>query len=67
MESETKTPEFTGGQEIATFLVSYGLLPKVWEESLHARNSKGFTVNEHADFVCVAFASKSRRFHCQPE
>eukprot|EP00253_Pinus_taeda_P031285 PITA_31285 len=60
MESEWKTPQFTVGQEIATFLVSYGLLPKVLEESLHASNSEGFTVNDYEDFVCVAFASFQR-------
>eukprot|EP00253_Pinus_taeda_P021819 PITA_21819 len=60
MESEWKTSQFTVGQEIATFLVSYGLLPKVWEESLHASNSEGFTVNEYEDFVCFAFASFQR-------
>eukprot|EP00253_Pinus_taeda_P032539 PITA_32539 len=60
MESEWKTPKFTVGQQIATFLVSYGLLPKVWEESLHASNSEGCTVNEYEDFVCFAFASFQR-------
>eukprot|EP00253_Pinus_taeda_P015146 PITA_15146 len=41
MEGESSTPLFTVGQDIATFLVSCGILPKAWEESCLAYECEG--------------------------
>nr|ABR16032.1 unknown [Picea sitchensis] len=60
MESDSLTSRFTIGQEIATFLVSCGLVPKVWEESLRASNVESFTVNESEDVAYVTFPSFQR-------
>nr|ABR16688.1 unknown [Picea sitchensis] len=60
MGSDSLTSRFTIGQEIATFLVSCGLVPKVWEESLRASNVESFTVNEYEDVAYVTFPSFQR-------
>jgi len=60
MESDSLASRFTIGQEIATFLVSCGLLPKVWEESLRANNVESFTLNEYEDVAYVTFPSFQR-------
>jgi len=51
------TPLFTVGQEIATFLVSCGIVSKAWEESRLASNSEGFSLNEYEGVAYVAFPS----------
>ena len=45
---------FTVGNEIATFLLSTGILFKGWEESHLASNSKSFSVNEYEGVAYVA-------------
>eukprot|EP00253_Pinus_taeda_P024863 PITA_24863 len=48
---------FTVGQDIATFLVSCGILSKAWEESCFANNSESYSVNEYEGVAYVAFPS----------
>eukprot|EP00253_Pinus_taeda_P013158 PITA_13158 len=57
MESESSTPLFTADHEIATFLVSCGILPKAWEESRLANYSQSYTLNEFEGVAYVAFPS----------
>eukprot|EP00253_Pinus_taeda_P034624 PITA_34624 len=57
MEAQTSTPLFTVGQEIATFLVSCGILSKAWEEARLANNSESYTLNEYEGVAYVAFPS----------
>jgi len=57
MEAESSTPLFTADHEIATFLVSCGILSKAWEESRLANNSETYTVNEYEGVAYVAFPS----------
>lgn len=51
---------FTVGEEIATSLVSCGMLPKVWEESLRASKAESFTLNEYENVAYVTFPSFQR-------
>ena len=48
---------FTVGQEIATFLVSCGILSKAWEVLRLANNSGSYSVTEYGDVAYVAFPS----------
>jgi len=48
---------FTVNEDIATFLVSCGILSKAWEESRLANNSEGFSLNEYEGVAYVAFPS----------
>eukprot|EP00253_Pinus_taeda_P022489 PITA_22489 len=57
MESESSTPLFTANHEIATFLVSCGILSKAWEESRLANYSQSYTLNEYEGVAYVAFPS----------
>jgi len=57
MEANSSTPLFTVDQEIATFLVSCGLLSKAWEESRLANNSDTYSLNEYEGVAYVAFPS----------
>eukprot|EP00253_Pinus_taeda_P006790 PITA_06790 len=57
MESQSSTPLFTDGQEIATFLVSCGILSKAWEESRLANYSQSYALNEYAGVAYVSFPS----------
>ena len=45
---------FIVGKEIATFLLSTGILSKAWEESHIASNSESFSVNEYEGVAYVA-------------
>ena len=45
---------FIVGKEIATFLLSTGILSKAWEESHLASNSESFSVNEYEGVAYVA-------------
>eukprot|EP00253_Pinus_taeda_P028574 PITA_28574 len=57
MESESFTPLFTVDQEIASFIVSCGILSKAWEESRLANNLEGYSLNEYEGVAYVAFPS----------
>jgi len=57
MEIDFPPPLFTAGQEIATFLVSCGILSKAWEESRLANSSESYSLNEYEGVAYVAFPS----------
>jgi hypothetical protein len=57
MESDSSTPLFISGQDIATFFVSCGIVPKAWEESRLANNSESYSLNEYEGVAYVAFPS----------